>query len=107
MRLTGNQIRYLLAIRQLNQTKHLIKSVDIARELDYSRASVHKMLNCLSDTNYIKKEYYSSVSLTNLGKKAAEKYNEKYKFVKNKLKAIVDKDDNYNIGICELIANMK
>ena len=44
MKLTGNQIRYLLTIKKINDSKHVIKSVDVANELNYSRASVHKML---------------------------------------------------------------
>lgn len=51
MKLTVNQIRYLLVIRKLNETKYIIKSVDIARQFDYSRASIHKMMKCLKSMN--------------------------------------------------------
>ena len=106
MELTANQIRYLLVINSLDETKHVIKSVDIARILGYSRASVHKMLTALIKMNYIQKEHYCSVSLTHSGKKAAEECKKKYILIKNQLEPLIQVNDEYNLGICNLIETM-
>lgn len=106
MELTANQIRYLLVINSLDETKHVIKSVDIARILGYSRASVHKMLTALIKMNYIQKEYYCTVSLTNSGKRAAEECKRKYILIKNQLEPLIQIDSDYNLGICNLVEAM-
>ena len=106
MELTANQIRYLLVIKDLDESKHVIKSVDIARTLNYSRASVHKMLTCLSNNKYIKKNHYGSVSLTCSGRKVAEQCRVKYESIKNQLDPLIVVNDPYNLGVCNLIEMM-
>lgn len=107
MRPTANQIRYLLVIRKLNETKHVIKSVDVAKQLDYSRASIHKMLQALKSSNYVKQEPYGAISITNKGLKTANEYAQKYELVRKKLSSLVDMKSDYNIGICSIIEQMK
>ena len=80
MKLTGNQIMYLLTIKNLAAEKHVIKSVDVARDMNYSRASVHKMLR----------------SLKNL----------KYQVIEDALKDTIDLPEGYQLGICNLIELM-
>ncbi len=106
MKLTGNQIMYLLTIKKLSQEKHVIKSVDVAREMNYSRASVHKMLRSLKTLNYIEQERYSSIKLTSAGSRAATGYLKKYKVIEETLQSVLSLPDNYNLGICNLIELM-
>ena len=106
MKLTGNQIRYLLTIKKLSETKHVIKGVDVAKELNYSRASVHKMMVSLKELDYVKQEYYSSMKLTPNGLKLAKMYEKKYDIIKKTLEPIIDIPDSYNLGICHLIELM-
>lgn len=106
MNLTANQIRYLLVIKKLNEQKHVVKSVDIARKLGYSRASVHKMLKYLKEKSYVKQEPYCSVSITNVGLKVANECNEKYMLIQEQLKPVVDIDDEFNLGVCNIIEHM-
>ena len=103
MKLTANQIRYILTIRRLDETKHVIKSVDIANEFDYSRASVHKMMKNLKDLNYVSQEYYGSVKLTPAGKRAANDCLNKYNQLKEVLDPVIDVEDDYDLAICNLI----
>ena len=107
MKLTANQIRYLLVVRKLNETKHIIKSVDIARELDYSRASVHKMMKLLMSMGYIVHDSYSDVQITNSGIKVANDCHKKYETIKEELKDVISSIDDYNLGICYLIESMR
>ncbi|XFA98558.1 metal-dependent transcriptional regulator [Candidatus Izemoplasma sp. B36] len=46
-----------------------VKSVDIARHLKVSRASVNKAINTLIDEGLVNKELYGDVSLTEEGKR--------------------------------------
>ena len=103
MKLTGNQIRYLLAIKKLNDNKHVVKSVDVANELNYSRASVHKMLTTLKDMNIITQKHYGYIYLTSYGSRTA---NDCLKKVKKTLNPVVKVKDDYNLGICGIVEMM-
>ena len=91
MKLTGNQIMYLLTIKKISMNKHVIRSVDVASQMDYSRASIHKMLGTLKKMGLIEQEYYSSIKLTSLAQT---------------LKPVVRLPEGYNLGICNLIELM-
>ena len=106
MKLTGNQIMYLLTIKNLAVNKHVIKSVDVARDMNYSRASVHKMLASLKKINYIQQERYGSIKLTASGSRAATSYLKKYRIIEEALKDVVELPEGYNLGICNLIELM-
>ena len=103
MKLTGNQIRYLLTIADLSKKKHIVRSVDVAREMDYSRASVHKMLQSLKEMGLVEHDYYSSLKLTPGGSRMAGRYLKKYQYIKETLDTILDIPEGYNLGICNLI----
>lgn len=106
MKLTGNQIRYLLAIYDLSQTKHVVKSIDVANELDLSRASVHKMLKSLKEAKCVKQELYGTLSLTNYGNRLACDYQKKYDLLAKTIKPAVKITDTYNLGLCILVEEM-
>ena len=106
MKLTGNQIMYLLTIKKIGMTKHVIRSVDVAEHMDYSRASIHKMLSTLKKLNLIEQEYYSSIRLTPLGSRVANGYLKKYEKIEEALKPIMPIPDTYILGICNLIELM-
>ena len=63
---------YLKAILELSEESAPIKSIDIASVLGHSRASVSKAMNRLKDAGYISKEKYSSIALTDFGRKTAD-----------------------------------
>ena len=106
MKLTANQIRYLLAIRKLAETKHVIKSIDVARQLDISRASVHKMLGNLKEMNCIIQEPYSAIRLSRFGQKTANECLKKYEVIREQLKPVIDVKEDFDLGICTLLENM-
>ena len=58
--MTGAQIRYLLALKKLN-CESGIRSTDIAREMDLSKPSVNKMMNC-----FLKRAGYQQATLCNV-----------------------------------------
>lgn len=106
MKLTGNQIMYLLTIKKLSTEKHVIKSVDVAREMNYSRASVHKMLRSLKSLNYIEQERYSTIKLTASGSRIATSCLKKYKLIEENLSPLIKMPEGYVLGICNLIELM-
>lgn len=65
--LSSSSIRYLLAIYALSDGGAAVRSVDIARFLTVSRASVVKSLKKLLAEGLIHKEYYGNVQLSPLG----------------------------------------
>lgn len=106
MKLTGNQIMYLLTIKKISTTKHVIRSVDVASQMDYSRASIHKMLGTLKKLNLIEQEYYSSIKLTPLGSRVANGYLKKYEVLEKTLEPVVKLPEGYHLGVCNLIELM-
>ena len=107
MKLTGSQIRYLLTIKKLNDSKHVIKSVDVANELNYSRASVHKMLVTLKEMNIIQQKYYGYIYLTSYGSRTATDCQKKYDKVKETLMPVIKIKDDYNLGVCGIVEMMQ
>lgn len=106
MKLTGNQIMYLLTIKKISKAKHVIRSVDVAAEMDYSRASIHKMLGTLKKLKLIEQPYYGSIKITPLGSRIANAYLVKYEELEKVLLPVVPLPDGYNLGICNLVELM-
>lgn len=62
---------YLKVLLDFSDTNERIHSIDVARTLGYSRASVSRAMNVLRDRGYITKEKYGPVMLTADGRAAA------------------------------------
>lgn len=67
MQLTASQVKYLLAIAELSQTRALVSSSDIADKLKVTRPSVNKMLEVLSNKGLLEKKRYGAIRLTDFG----------------------------------------
>ena len=59
-----------------------VKSIDLAKELDVSRASVNKAINTLIEKGLVEKAYYGDISLTEEGKVVSKKILWKHKLLK-------------------------
>lgn len=73
MPLSASSLRYLLAIYELSDGGAAVRSVDIAKTLCVTRASVVKSLKKLASEGFIHKEYYGNVQLTPLGVREANR----------------------------------
>lgn len=71
MELTCTNVRYLLTIYHLSQSRLEVSSKDIARVLEVSRASVTSMMGVLTDKELVAKERYGKVHLTRSGVRLA------------------------------------
>jgi len=58
---------YLEAILELSEASKSVKSIDVAKKLDVSRASVNRAINILKEQGYITQERYSDIYLTEKG----------------------------------------
>ena len=101
--LTANQIRYLLIIREMMGGRDSVRSAEIARKLNVSRASVHKALESFEGKNCLGKERYSQVSLTDEGKEAADRYYELYRQVEERLSPLMNITSEYCPEICGFV----
>lgn len=68
-RLTGSQMKYLYIIYKMQDSENDLRSVDIARRLGVSKASVSRMVKLLAGMKYIVKSKAGVILLTPKGKK--------------------------------------
>ena len=65
---------YLELILDISREQDSVRSIDIARRMGVSRASVSKALSILRDAGMVEPAYYGKVVLTEAGKNAQPKY---------------------------------
>ena len=64
---------YLETIHVLSQRQSTVKSIDVANELNYARASVSRALKLMLDKNYIVLDNKKNITLTKEGINLANK----------------------------------
>lgn len=64
---------YLEVILELEKLNGEVRSIDIARQTQVSRASVSKAVGMLRDAGYVEASYYGHITLTEKGKDYAKK----------------------------------
>lgn len=67
-----------------------VKSVELARHLNVSRASVNKAINTLIEEKLVNKEYYGNISLTEEGQRVSNKILWKHRLLKKFLVDILE-----------------
>lgn len=80
MKLTNTQSEYLKTIYLLEKTGE-IRVTDIAEKLNKTKPTVNYAINSLKDAGLVNYEVYGNISLTEEGKKYAEKVLEAYDIV--------------------------
>ena len=66
--LTGSQMKYLHVIYKATKSKSGIRSVDVARELEITKASVSRMVKLLAGMRFIDVKQSGYIELTPKGK---------------------------------------
>lgn len=74
---------YLETIYQLIQEKGLIRSIDIANRMNYSKPSVSRAVHILEQNGYITITENGNLFLTERGKSTAEKTLERHRLLTN------------------------
>jgi Mn-dependent DtxR family transcriptional regulator len=72
---------YLETILMLKETKSLVRSVDIANELNFSKPSVSRAMGILKEDGYITVGRKGAIELTDIGRKKAEGIYERHKLL--------------------------
>jgi Mn-dependent DtxR family transcriptional regulator len=74
---------YIEAIYTLSLENNNIRSVDVARLLEVSKASVSNAMNRLVNIGYITKSPYGSINITDLGIKKAKEVYKRHTLIKS------------------------
>ena len=93
MKLNESSENYLKAIYELQSRQRDVRSVDIARMLGYSKASVCVAMKKLLQKKLIEMNSKKEIRLTALGKKSATEIEKKYTLLKYLLTAVLDVDE--------------
>ena len=72
--LTAANIRYLLAIEDLDRNGKGVRCVDVAQALGITKPSVHSMVDSMKDMGLLEKPRYGVIRLTDLGRSTADRY---------------------------------
>ena len=84
---------YLRVIYELYEDKKGVRSIDISRKLNISKASVSEMLRKLAEEKLIKIKPYSKILLTKKGEKEAGHLFDKHYTIKTFIKKYLNFDD--------------
>lgn len=80
--LSASKQDYLETILDFSGESGLVRSIDIARTLEVSRASVNKSLGVLKECGLIEHEHYGDVKLTEKGLKVARQVRSRHNTLK-------------------------
>lgn len=72
--LTAANIRYLLAIEELDQSGNGVRCVQVAQALNITKPSVHSMVGTMKEMELVEKSRYGMIHLTERGKRLADRY---------------------------------
>lgn len=93
MKLNESSENYIKAIYELQSCQQTVRSVDIARMLGYSKASVCIAMKKLMQKKLIEMNSKKEIHLTTIGKKTAAGLEKKYTLLKHLLTAVLNVDE--------------
>ncbi|WP_099950815.1 metal-dependent transcriptional regulator [Ezakiella peruensis] len=97
-----SQEMYLKTILLLHLRNKSARSVDVANELGYSKASVSRAVGILKDEDYITIEQGGTLTFTDEGRKKALEVYDKYIFIKDALMMIGVDEETAHEDACKL-----
>ena len=72
---------YLETILILSQQKSTVRSIDVAEKMSFSKPSVSRAMGILKKGGYIDIDLHGGITLTESGKKAAERIYERHRIL--------------------------
>ena len=102
MRILQSAEDYLETILQIKNTKGFVRSIDIAHELNYSKASVSIAMKKLKENSYITIEENGYISLTEIGYKIAIKIYERHEILTQALISLGVDKEQAEIDACKV-----
>lgn len=82
MKLQESGENYLETILVLEQEKGMVRSIDVANHLDFTKASVSRAMSILREAGYLVMEKDGNLKLTEEGRKKARSVYEKHCLIK-------------------------
>lgn len=98
---TESQEMYLATIYALQKKNGMVRSIDIAAERGYSKASVHNAMDRLADFGYIK-FYQGKITLTKCGLEKVKNIEQKHQTIASALKLIGASNDIAEENACRM-----
>ncbi len=93
---------YLITIYLLSISKEYVKSVDVAKKLEYSKPSVSRAIKILSKGGYIKLNDRKHIFLTKKGEKIAKEIYAKHISIKKLLLQLGVKEETAEKDACSI-----
>ena len=90
MRIEESREMYLETMLQLEEENGIIRSIDIANALNYSKPSVSKAIGVLKKDGYITHTPYGEITFTTKGRAKAEKVFKTHKLLTEFFIAVLD-----------------
>ena len=105
MELSAANIRYLIAMKQNQRPDGIIRGADVARALDRTRPSVHKMVESLAAQGLVSKSCpYGAIRFTPAGETAANDCAARYAAAEEKLREAFPTLGDCGELVCTLLA---
>ena len=102
MRILQSSEDYLETIYQIQNTKGFVRSIDVAKELNYSKASVSIAMKKLKENDYITIDDTGYIHLTNKGQDIAIKINERHEILTQALITLGVDKKQAEIDACKM-----
>lgn len=101
--LSASKQDYLETILEFSSDTGQARSIDIARTLGVSRASVNKSLGVLKESGLIEHEHYGDIKLTDTGLRMARAVRDRHETLKKFLREIVGvSEENAEHDACRM-----
>ncbi len=94
MKIQESGENYLETILILQNKNGFVRSIDIANELNYTKASISRAMSILKNAEYITMDESNKILLTEKGLKKANEIYERHRIIKKYLILALDIDDD-------------
>lgn len=81
MKIQESGENYLETILELEQKNGVVRSIDVANALGFSKPSVSRAMHVLKQAGYINQESYGTISLTDKGRARASEVAQRHKLL--------------------------
>jgi Mn-dependent DtxR family transcriptional regulator len=93
MKIQESGENYLEVILNLEEKNGVVRSIDIARELGFSKPSISRAMRILKEAGYVSQAPYGNVSLTQAGRERAKSIYERHQLITRFLTESINLDD--------------
>ena len=104
--LSASNIKYLLAMRELNMEPRGVRSTDLARSIGVSKPSVYTMAKSLCSLGLVEKDRYGAIRFTQDGEDVAKRYERYYNTLCSCLCTVFPKEADIRSAACAMLAEM-